>query len=61
MDWPTPFFLLVLVTWGCTNEARSRCQKWCASEKDTCMLEATNAEEIHGCDKQSLICTSGCP
>lgn len=61
MDWSTPLLFLVLWAGGCANEARVRCEKWCVEEKDTCMIEATNADGIQACDRQAAVCSSGCP
>lgn len=54
-------FGVALVLSGCVNPHRAPCLKACSSEKDSCMLNASTAEEIQKCDGLSSTCSAGCP
>jgi hypothetical protein len=37
------------------------CLRYCSSNKDTCMLQATNAEAVQECDSWGAPCAQQCP
>jgi hypothetical protein len=50
---------LVTACFGPT-EAQLGCYQGCGSEKDACILAATNATQIQACDVRSSRCTATC-
>jgi len=42
------------------SESEILCYQGCAQQKDACMLAATTAAQIQGCDQQSAHCSGGC-
>lgn len=43
------------------NPHRLPCLRQCADEKDTCVLEATDAQAIQSCDVHEKRCSALCP
>jgi hypothetical protein len=52
------------VALGCAlgpSEERLNCLQACARQKDSCLLEATNAAAIQRCDLEGQRCSETCP
>jgi hypothetical protein len=42
------------------SDERVTCLQGCARQKDSCIIEATDAEGLHTCDRQSATCGATC-